>query len=82
MLQVLVWHTRTEPAVIKNEDKMPANGYEQSDPNVEVWHHLTGWTGSCLTIIGAQVLTSVAWGGIPQKTSYYLIGKTTLAVMF
>jgi len=43
---------------------------------------LTGWTGSCLTIIGAQVLTSVAWGGIPQKTSYYLIGKTTLAVMF
>ena len=34
--QVLVWHTRTEPATIANEEKMIARGYEISNPQIEV----------------------------------------------
>lgn len=36
LLQILVWHTRTMPANVANEEKMGALGYEQSDLNVEV----------------------------------------------
>ena len=36
LFQVLVWHTRTEPVNIGNEEKMLRKNFEQSDPNVEV----------------------------------------------
>ena len=35
-VQVLVWHTRTEPADLKNEEKLKRRGLQGSDPNVEV----------------------------------------------
>jgi galactosylgalactosylxylosylprotein 3-beta-glucuronosyltransferase 3 len=34
--QVLVWHTRTDPANLKNEDKLKLRGLQGSDPNIEV----------------------------------------------
>lgn len=34
--EVLVWHTRTQPANLKNEDKLKRRGLQGSDPDVEV----------------------------------------------
>ena len=34
--EVLVWHTRTEPAILTNELKLKQNGLEGSDPLIEV----------------------------------------------
>ncbi|XP_067938550.1 galactosylgalactosylxylosylprotein 3-beta-glucuronosyltransferase 2-like [Watersipora subatra] len=34
--KVLVWHTRTEPANLSNEEKMEMKGYKKSDSHVEV----------------------------------------------
>lgn len=34
--EVLVWHTRTQPANLKNEDKLKRRGLQGSDPKVEV----------------------------------------------
>jgi len=35
-MQVLVWHTRTQPANLKNEDRLRRRGLQGSDPHVEV----------------------------------------------
>ena len=36
LLQVLVWHTRTEKADLRNEDKFKKRGFPGSNPDIEV----------------------------------------------